>query len=91
MTSHPLLPVAPQVLEEAHNAQKLRQMAPPARLKEQGYDQSKRELLTVEDLQKALEEVSRSGSSSVGGWEEGGACAAAGAVVRWCGGALAWL
>ncbi|EFN56271.1 hypothetical protein CHLNCDRAFT_145129 [Chlorella variabilis] len=46
-----------QVLEEAYNAHKLRQMAPAAKLKEAGYDpKDKRELLTVEDLLKALEE-----------------------------------
>ena len=46
------------MLEEAYNAHKLRQMAPAAKLKEAGYDpKDKRELLTVEDLLKALEEV----------------------------------
>ena len=46
------------MLEEAHNAHKLRQMAPAAKLKEQGFDpKDKRDLLTVEDLVKALGEV----------------------------------
>ncbi|KAL4448144.1 hypothetical protein ABPG75_005363 [Micractinium tetrahymenae] len=46
-----------QVLEEAHNVHKLRQMAPAAKLKEAGYDpKDKRELLTTEDLVKACEE-----------------------------------
>ncbi|KAL4853032.1 Transcription initiation factor TFIID subunit 10 [Chlorella vulgaris] len=46
-----------QVLEEAYNTHKLRQMAPAAKLKEAGFDpKDKRELLTVEDLQKAMEE-----------------------------------
>jgi hypothetical protein len=82
------------VLEEAHNAQKLRQMAPAPRLKEQGYDASKRELLTVEDLQKALEEVSSSreqqtqqqkGQQMLGG--ERRLCSMG---RQWCGGSPGW-
>jgi chemotaxis receptor (MCP) glutamine deamidase CheD len=47
-----------QVLEEASNAHQMRKMAPPAKLKEAGYDpKDKRDLLTVEDLVKAMEEV----------------------------------
>lgn len=81
-----------QVLEEAHNAQKLRQMAPAPRLKEQGYDASKRELLTVEDLQKALEEVSSCRQKEQREQQEqhmlGGAAAQhVGTVVWW----LPWL
>lgn len=50
-----------QVLEEARQAHKHRQLAPAAKLKEQGWDpRDKRELLQTEDLVKALEEV--------GGW-----------------------
>lgn len=46
-----------QVLEEAHSVHKLRQMAPAVKLKEAGYDpKDRRELLTAEDLVKALEE-----------------------------------
>ncbi|PRW45195.1 zinc phosphodiesterase ELAC 2-like isoform X2 [Chlorella sorokiniana] len=46
-----------QVLEEAHNTHKLRQMAPAAKLKEQGFDpKDKRDMLSVEDLVKALGE-----------------------------------
>ncbi|PSC70841.1 Transcription initiation factor TFIID subunit 10 [Micractinium conductrix] len=46
-----------QVLEEAHNAHKLRQMAPAPKLKEAGYDpRDRRDLLTTEDLIKALDE-----------------------------------
>ena len=73
------LPSPLQVLEEAHNAQKLRQMAPSVRLKEQGYGEQKQELLTVEDLQKALEEV---GSSSQDGMGGGGSYAASGVRLR---------
>ena len=51
-------PPPPQVLEEARNAAKLRQLAPPAKLKEAGYDpRDKRDVLTVEDLVKAMGEV----------------------------------
>lgn len=49
-----------QVLEEASNVHQMRKMAPPAKLKEAGYDpKDKRDLLTVEDLVKAMEEVGR--------------------------------
>lgn len=62
-----------QVLEEAMQAHKHRQLAPAAKLKEQGWDpRDKRELLQAEDLVKALEEV--------GWWRWCACCCAVGGV-----------